>query len=38
MRVLSMFVLLEGKFVDTVKDLLFGRGPCRVEGFCHGGV
>ncbi len=38
MCVLAMFVCLEGQFVDIVEDLLFGRGPCRVAGFCHGGV
>jgi hypothetical protein len=35
---LAMFICLEGQFVDTVKDLLFGCGPCCVAGFCHGGV
>ncbi len=38
MHVLAMFVCLEGQFVDTVEDLLFGRGPCHVAGFRHGGV
>jgi hypothetical protein len=27
-RALAMFICLGGKFVDTVKDLLFGHGPC----------
>jgi hypothetical protein len=35
---LAMFVCLEGQFVDTIEDLLFGCGPCLVAGFCHGGV
>ena len=38
MRVLSMFVCLEGQFVDTFEDLLFGRGLSRVAGFHYGGV
>ncbi len=38
MRVLAMFICLEGQFVDTVEDLLFGCGPCRVAGYCYGGV
>ncbi len=38
MRVLALFVRLEGQFVDTIKDLLFGCGPCHVAGFRYGGV
>jgi hypothetical protein len=38
MCVLAMFIHFEGQFVDTVKDLLFGCGPCHVAGFHHGGV
>ncbi len=38
MRVLAVFIHLEGQFVDTVEDLLFGRHPCCVAGFCHGGI
>jgi hypothetical protein len=38
MHVLTVFVCLEGQFVETVEDLLFGCGPCRVAGFRHGGV
>ncbi len=38
MRVLAMFVCLEGQFVDTVEDLLFGCGLCRVADFCDGGI
>ncbi len=38
MRVLAVFVCLEGQFVDTNEDLLFGCGSSRVAGFCYGGV
>jgi hypothetical protein len=38
MHVLAKFICLEGCFVDTIEDLLFGCGPCRVAGFRHGGV
>jgi hypothetical protein len=30
MRELAMFICFEDQFVDTVEDLLFGCGPCRV--------
>jgi len=29
---------LKGQFVDPVKYLLLGGGPCRVARFRHGGV
>ncbi len=38
MVVLPMFVHVKGQFVDPVKDLLLGSGPCRVARFRHGGV
>ncbi len=38
MRVLPMLVCVKGQFVDPVKDLLLGSGPCRVARFRHGGV
>jgi hypothetical protein len=38
MHVLAVFSHLYGQFVDTIEDLLFGRGPCPVAGFCNGGV
>jgi hypothetical protein len=38
MCVLAMLIHLEGQFVDTIEDLLFGHGPCHVAGFFHGGV
>ncbi len=38
MNVLAMFICLQGQFVDSVKDLLHGRGLCPIAGFCHGGV
>jgi hypothetical protein len=38
MPVLAVFICLEGQFIDTAEDLLFGRGPSRVASFRHGGV
>jgi hypothetical protein len=35
---LPMFVCVKGQFVDPVKDLLLGSGPCSVARFRHGGV
>jgi hypothetical protein len=36
MTVLPLFVCLEGKFADSVEDLLLGRGPrCCVACFRH---
>ena len=37
MRVLPMFVCVKVQFVDPVKDLLLGSGPCSVARFRHGG-
>ncbi len=37
-RVLPMFVCLQGQFVYPFEDLLLRGGPCHVARFRHGGV